>query len=119
MAANFKIQTLDPLGRLQINAATNPHSSGDICYEQGHYGIAEDNVAAGGSFRLQTNCVANVLVPAATGVGVVLYTPSQPSGAATLTTTSGGNVKVGITRTAADANNYADVQFYDAWSAGL
>lgn len=116
MAANFKIQSLDPVNRPQLNGVANPHSSGDLCYEQGFYGIAEDSVDAGGSFRMQIRCVVNLPVPGGVTQGQLLHCGSKPAGAITLATS--GAVTVAMVKTAPDANNYADVQLLPDLSMG-
>ena len=109
MAQGFKLQDTTPVGRIQINGSINAHADGDLCYEQGYYGIAEGDVDVGGSFRLSIRCVYNMLVPGGTLVGAPLYGPSKPATAIVLTAVAGGgNILLGMVKTALDANNYAD-----------
>lgn len=119
MAQGFKLQDTTPVGRIQINNCTNSHADGDLCYEQGYYGIAEGDVDVGGSFRMSIRCVYNMPVPSgATTLGTLLYGPSQPAGAITLTVTSGGNILLGMLKTARDGSGYADVHLIPDNSMG-
>lgn len=118
MAQNIRQQGMGGTASRQIVSAQNAHASGDLCYDSGFYGIAADDVAVGQSFRMYTDCIAVVAVPGGTAIGAPLYSPSKPTGAITLTATSGGNVLLGIVVSALDANNNAEFQMHHALSMG-
>lgn len=117
MASNLRQQSSAGTASRQIPAAANSHASGDLCYEAGMYGVAADDVQAGSSFRMYLDCIVFVPVPAATPIGTTVGSASsKPAGAITLAATP--TVPMGITVTAVDANNYAEVQLFPALSVG-
>lgn len=118
MASNIRQQSTSGVGSRQINNSVNAHASGDICYEQGYYGVAADDVKVGGTFRMLLDCYVYAPVPAATAVGTRVGCASKPSGAITVTATSPA-VVLGIVAGPLDANNYALVELNHALSMGL
>ena len=117
MAANLLQQGAGGTASRQIDNVLASHTSGDICYEKGFYGIAADSVAVGGSMRMYLDCIAQVTVPGGSAEGALLGGPSKPTGPITLV--AGGAVPLGVQTSAIFADGTAKVQFFPAKSAGL
>lgn len=117
MATNMLLYSTLSSDRPAVVAA-NSHSSGDFCYEQGYYGIADDTVAAGALLRINIRGVAKVPLPGSLSLGQKIYCPSKPSGVGVLTATSSSNVLVGIVFALPDGSGIGQVHLMPEQSMG-
>lgn len=117
MASNITQQSSVGTASKQIDNIVAQHTSGDLCYEKGFYGIAADSVAPGASMRMHLDCIVTLPVPGGSNEGALLYGPSKPTGAITLA--AAGAVPLGVQAGPVNSDGTAEVQLFPAKSAGL
>lgn len=113
MAKNFRY---GPRENRPVASSTAAVASGQLCVQEGIFGIANSSVPISTAFQLGTKGVWNIPVPSGTVKGDVLYAPGSPATAGigiVLTKTATSNTKIGRALSARDAANNALVELFD------
>lgn len=113
MAKNFRF---GPRENRPVASSSAAVASGQVCVQEGIFGIAQTSVPISTSFQLGTRGVWNIPVPTGTVKGDVLYAPGSPATAGigvVLTKTSTANTKIGRALSARDASLNALVELFD------
>lgn len=113
MAKNFRF---GPRENRPVAAASAGITSGQLCVQEGLFGIAQTTVLTGASLQLGTKGVWNIPVPSGTVKGDKLYAPGAPATAGVgvvLTKTGTSNTAVGRALSARDAAGNALVDLFD------